>query len=148
MLYSTHGNASIDLVEWVATDAAPTCRWYATFGGSGSDLKYSVIRSNLCSTCWYGFIDGSLQFTSGALGFSTADYVYAGGEFNTQLNSETIGGLTYGGYAIYPADTPWQRTSDVYGGNVSWTTINQSLQVNTDGHWNISAPPSPFSVSH
>ncbi len=137
--------------EYKATGGNFTCQWLTTFGNSGTDYKYSVIRNSNCTTCWYVFIGGNLQYSSGALGFSEADSrIYGGGEFNNPFGSTTIGGLTYGGYGIWPppTDTPWQRTNEVYSGSVNWITIQQGNTTNTDGKWSITAMPSPYSVSH
>jgi hypothetical protein len=117
-----------------------TCNWLGTFGATPTNKKYAVVRTDTCSTCWYVFVDGSLQVTTPALGFSTAFEVYAGGEFNA-IND----GASYGCYGC-DGQTPWQRTSDVYPG--TWTTIQSANAKNNDGLWSLGNPPSPFTISH
>lgn len=140
------GTRSANTVFWEQkiSGGGYTCQWLGTFGATPTNKKYSVVRSSNCSTCWCVFVDGSLQYSSGALGFSAAYQVYAGGEFNAGPPG-TPGGTAYGCYGC-DGQTPWQRTSQVYGG--TWTIVQSANAVNTDGQWSVGSPPSPFSISH
>lgn len=130
--------------EYKATYGTYTCQWLSTFGSTSTDYKYSVVRiAASCTSCYDVFIGGTLQYTSGALGFSSGDHAYAEGEF-----SDSTGGTTYGCYGCVSGDMPWQYTGGLYGQNPSYTTILSATQQNTDGKWYVQGPPSPFQVSH
>jgi hypothetical protein len=139
--FDTCGTRSTNTVFWEYTiGGSPTCNWLGTFGSTPTNKKYAVIRTSDCTTCWYIFVDGSLQATA-ASDFSAAFEVYAGGEFN-QIDT----GTSYGCYGCDSGTTPWQRDSDVYPG--TWTTIQSANTQNDDGNWSLGSPPSPFTISH
>jgi len=115
--------------------------------------NFKVQRIDTSSTRWQISVDGSAKNDFG-IGFSTADYILAGGELAGPHRGDGTE-LIKGTYPAGSSDA-WQRTTNVHhpgSSDTTWTTIQTSQCFNgiqgqngTGAHYHIGDPPSQFLV--